>query len=238
MPHHAQLPSARSCCRWLRDGDGKRVYSARMPLPNDPPQSPLLQPEPPLRPALPRIPFVECRNWQRGALRHKVDLIVLHCMEGDEALYRAERCAAWMAGENAPKSSAHYFVDGDSIVQGVHDECIAWHAPGANNNGIGIEHAGKAKQTREEWLDTNGVPMFDLSAQLTASLCLKWQIPVVYVNAEDLLAKPQLRGITTHNEVTKAFKRSTHTDPGKGFPIDWYLARVLKYVVQPPAGIV
>lgn len=198
---------------------------------------PILLPEIPLRPRLgqdPEIPFIECQNWRRGLVRKNIDLIVVHCMEGPEEMDRAERCAAWMAGKNprfpAPKASAHYFVDSNSVVQGVPDAGIAWHAPGANNNGIGIEHAGKARQSREDWLDEFSLPMLDISAQLVGEiLCPSWNFPVRFVDAQALLEKPQQRGITTHAEVTKAFKRSTHTDPGKGFPMDWYVNRVKAY---------
>jgi N-acetyl-anhydromuramyl-L-alanine amidase AmpD len=155
-------------------------------------------------------------------------------MESPEEIDRAEKCALWMSGKNKkfepPKASAHFFIDSDSIVQGVRETCIAWHAPGANHNGIGIEHAGRARQTRDEWLDEFGRPMLDLSAQLVGEkLCVTWDIQPVFVDAKGLLEKPQQRGITTHAAVTEAFKRSTHTDPGKSFPMDWYLERVRKY---------
>jgi N-acetyl-anhydromuramyl-L-alanine amidase AmpD len=115
-------------------------------------------------------------------------------------------------------------VDCDSIVQGVPDDRVAWHAPGANRNGIGIEHAGFVRQSKADWLDEFGSRMLSLSAELAARLCVKWHIPPVFVSAGELLAKR--RGITTHMQVTQAFHRSSHTDPGGNFPLSWYLARV------------
>jgi hypothetical protein len=32
-------------------------------------------------------------------------------------------------------------------------------------------------------------------------------------------------GVTTHNEVTHAFRKSDHTDPGAAFPMDAFLER-------------
>lgn len=175
------------------------------------------------------IPFIESRHYLRpkpgkSVVRAAVDLIVLHCIECPEASTRAESTALWMASDKAPMASAHYFVDADSVVQGVPDHCVAFHAPGVNHSGIGIEHAGYARQTREEWLDEYGQRMLELSAQLSARLCQRWRIPATYVPAADLRAHK--RGITTHREVSTAFGRSDHYDPGPNFPIAWYIDRV------------
>ena len=63
--------------------------------------------------------------------------------------------------------------------------------------------------------------MLKRSAKLTAGICKRWNIPVKYIDREGL--KRGERGITTHNEITFAFRKSTHTDPGKHFPMDQYL---------------
>lgn len=188
-----------------------------------------------LRPIqLPDIAYVEHKNWSRNVpARDRVDWIVLHCMESpDESFQRAERSARWMAGlvpgVPAPRASYHYGVDPDSIVQGVPEDRVAWHAPGANARGIGIEHCGKAKQTRREWLDATGIATLDLSAQLVGgSLTQRWAIPLVYVDAEGLLAGR--KGVTTHHQATLAFKKGSHIDPGQNFPIDVYLERARRY---------
>lgn len=158
-----------------------------------------------------------------------IHLVVIHSMEGSEVGTKAESCAYWFAGRNArypaPRASAHYAVDNDSIVQMVSLKDVAWHAPGANHNGVGIEHAGKAKQTRDDWLDDFSKAMLLISAGLTARICKAYELPVQFVDSDALLAGDF--GITTHDEVTKAFKKSSHTDPGKHFPMDWYLQQVL-----------
>jgi N-acetylmuramoyl-L-alanine amidase-like protein/putative peptidoglycan binding protein len=177
-------------------------------------------------PTLPHtIPFVEARHYNRTP-RAIVDLIVLHCMEAPEAATQAEQCAAFFATLGPDHvASAHYCVDSDSVVQCVPDHCVAYHAPGANKYGLGIELAGYARQSRLEWLDTFGVRMLWLAAQLTARKCAERNIPVVYLPAAKLLG-PRPRGITTHCEVNRAFKKSDHTDPGPGFPIDYFIEHV------------
>ncbi len=119
---------------------------------------------------------------------------------------------------------SHNCVDADSITQSVKEEYVAWHAPGANRVGIGIEMCGRAAQTPEQWDDDFSRSVLRRTARLTAALCRRWNLPVQFVDAAAL--KYNVRGITTHAEVTKAFKQSTHTDPGKHFPMDEFLRLV------------
>jgi len=169
--------------------------------------------------------FIQARNYTRGPRRGPVTLIVLHTMEASEKGTTAEAVAGWFAGPQAPQASAHYCIDNDSIVQCVKDDDIAWHAPGANANGIGLEHAGYARQTPEEWEDEFSKAMLLKSAGLTAFLLDKFGLPAVFCDAARLI-QGDARGITTHYQVTMAFKKSTHTDPGRGFPMQKYLELV------------
>jgi len=109
-------------------------------------------------------------------------------------------------------------------VQSVRDSDIAWTAPGANHNGIQLEHAGRAGQSSRDWGDPYSSAMLRRSAELCAELCRKYEIPATWLNASDLLAGR--RGITTHAAVSEAFKRSTHWDPGRSFPAVEYLGMV------------
>jgi hypothetical protein len=165
------------------------------------------------------IPFIKAR-WFTPATKRAIDWIVIHDMEMPEKGDTAEACAR-MFSTTDRQASAHYTVDSDSIVNCVHDHDIAWHAPGANHNGIGIEHAGYARQTTGEWDDPYSRAMLTVSAALTAELCLKYGLPHVFVPAQGILRG--LRGFTTHWEVSKAFKQSDHTDPGPNFPMAHYL---------------
>ena len=167
-------------------------------------------------------PFVESPHINRTGGR-QIDLIVIHTMEMDEKGETAENCAQWFRNPGA-KVSAHYCVDANSIVQCVKDENVAWAAPGANSDGLQIEHAGRAKQTGREWNDDYSNAMLDRSAQLVAELCTKYKIPVTWLYAADLVAGK--RGITTHDAVSKAFKRGSHWDPGTGFPVERYLGLI------------
>lgn len=168
-------------------------------------------------------PFIQARNYTRGRAS-PIDLVVLHTVEAPERADTAERVARWLAGPNAPRVSVHYVVDADSVVQCVRDGDVAWHAPGANHDGLGIEHAGYAAQTRQGWLDDYSRAMLDRSARLVAEKCALYGIPLAWLSPSDLRAGR--RGITSHANVCRAFRRCDHTDPGRGFPVRRYLALV------------
>lgn len=172
------------------------------------------------------VKFVQAKNYTWASRKPgDVKWIVIHSMEAPEKPTVAEAVAAWFAGPNAPKASAHFCIDNDSIVQSVKCEHVAWHAPGANRYGIGLEHAGYARQSRSDWMDEFSLAMLsEQSVPLCAYLSQKWGVPAVFVDAAGLKAgKP---GITTHHEVTQAFKKGDHWDPGPAFPMDWYVSKV------------
>src|SRR3954447_10294902 len=111
------------------------------------------------------IPFVQARNFTRGR-SNAIDVLVIHTMESPEKPDTAESVANWFAGSTAPQASAHYCIDENSVVQCVRDEDVAWHVPGANHNGLGFEHAGRAAQGKRDWADEYSAKMLELSAGL------------------------------------------------------------------------
>jgi N-acetyl-anhydromuramyl-L-alanine amidase AmpD len=168
------------------------------------------------------IAFQQARHFRQGP-RGRVDLVVIHSAEVGETPASAEALMRACA-TNDRKASWHYAVDSDSITQSVREEDIAFHAPGANNNGIGIELSGRAKQSAADWSDDYSRAMLARAAELTAAICRRWGVPVEYVDAAGLLEGR--RGITTHANVSEAFKKSDHTDPGVNFPMPSFLAQV------------
>lgn len=175
------------------------------------------------------IPFIPARNYTLvgkdpapEGLGRTIELLVVHTMESPSKPTTAENVAAWFAGDTAPRASAHYCIDTDSIVQCVRDRDVAWHAKQANRNGIGLEHAGYAKQTAENWKSPYNASMLLRSAQLAARLCTDYDIPIERLHPEDLRAKK--RGICGHVDVTRAFDKGIgHWDPGPSWPWEDYL---------------
>jgi hypothetical protein len=154
-----------------------------------------------------------------------VDIIGIHSAEAAELPSTAEALGAYFNRHpeilnGTRKASTHLGVDVDSVGYYVPFENIAYAAGGINQNGIHIEHAGYARQTRAEWLDDYSEKMLRLSASLTASLCVRYNIPVMWLAPQDLLEKR--RGITSHVNACIAFG-GDHWDPGYEFPEDLYI---------------
>ena len=167
-------------------------------------------------------PFVPSPHMTRTDGR-RIDLIVIHTMESAEREEAAVRCARWFQNPRS-QVSAHYCVDPETVIQCVRDENVAWHAPGANHDGVGIELAGHAAQSRREWADVYSSAMLARAAALSAELCRRHAIPAQWLWPPDLRAGK--RGLTTHAYVSEAFHRSTHTDPGPSFPVERFLGLV------------
>lgn len=182
------------------------------------------------------LPFLQARNYTATPGRG-IDLIVIHSMETPEKGESAENTAAYF--HSTPRrASAHICFDNNSEIRCVHDKDVAYAAPGTNHNGIHLEHAGYARQTAAEWQDPYSYAMLSRSAIIAARYCLAKSLPVKLVNEADLRAGgPRARGITTHWIVTKSgISNNDHTDPGVGFPMDWYLTRVTSVIssIHPP----
>lgn len=181
---------------------------------------------------LSKIPTVWARHFtETGSAGRKIDVLVVHTMEAPEKPTTAENVAAWFAGSSAPQASAHYCLDSNTVVRCVDDMDVAWHAPGANHNGIGIEHAGYAAQTPAQWADAYSKAELALSERLAAALCRRYGVPPVPLTARDLANSK--RGITTHMAVSAAFRLSDHHDPGPGFPLEEFCKAVASLMNGP-----
>ena len=180
------------------------------------------------------ITSIPSPNFTRGRARN-VRLIVIHTVEAPERGTIAEDVARnWFAKSEA-QSSSHYIVDNDSIVRCVDEANTAWAAPGANADGIQIEHAGYAAQNPGQWGDDYSRSMLELSARLTADLCRRYAIPAVHLTPAQLASGA--RGIIGHIDATNAYgPRGGHTDPGPSFPWDAYIAKVRGYLGQTAAA--
>lgn len=165
---------------------------------------------------------IAAKNYRKGRLS-SIRLIVIHDMEAPEGPLTAENVAKYFR-DSGVVASAHICVDNDSAVRCVPDEDTAYAAPGANTDGLQLEIAGYMRQSRDEWLDAYSKAALGQAARATAAWCAKYGIPVRRLTRDELRAG--VRGITCHADVSAVYKRSDHTDPGPGFPWDWFLAMV------------
>lgn len=161
----------------------------------------------------------------------------------------------------ASGGSSHYVVDPEAERQCVWDADEAWHAPGAawsdanhwepeNIKSIGIEmcdmpvpspvlhqHPSGARWRAilkaSRWADQNHRKLLHRTALLTAELCLANRIPTRFLSVADLHAGR--RGISTHANVSAAFHRTDHWDPGL-WPRRRFMRLVKKYAARMRAG--
>lgn len=173
-------------------------------------------------------PFIGS-HWFTPGRQGAINKIVLHTIECPCEPGWAKKAADIFAKPTATQVSAHYYVDPTAIIQGVKDSDVAWAAPGVNADGIQVEQAGRAIFSYAEWASPNGRAMCKLTATLLADLSVRHQIPLTFCTAAEMVANPDARGVTTHAEVNRAFHRSTHTDPGSKYPLEFVLetARLL-----------
>lgn len=167
----------------------------------------------------PAPPFISAR-WHGGKQTPRT--IVIHgtvspCIPGG-----ARSVAKFFANHSQP-TSAHYTVDPSEAIQSVGDHTVAYHC-GYNQDSIGVELCDPQAGKDSRWADRNHVAMLERAAGLVAQLCLAYDIPIKRVTVADL--KAGRHGICGHSDMSIAFRRSTHTDPGAAFPWKQFLALV------------
>lgn len=173
--------------------------------------------------------FVQARWFEPFTGMRQPRLIVVHDMEFYERGDTAEVIAKDFA-TRAPtsKASAHICVDNNSIVQCVKDNDIAFAAPGANSDGLQMELAGFGKQIRSDWLDFYGIALLAIGSDAAAQWCLKFDLPPIKLTDAEV-ANKVTKGICGHDQVSRVFKRSDHTDPGPDFPWDYFIQSVANF---------
>lgn len=178
------------------------------------------------------IPFKQARHFRPGRRDPKtgepcpVRCVVIHTAEIGESLQGAEALMN-VCATSERVASWHYAVDQDSVTQSVKEEDTAFHAPGLSHCSIGIEHAGRARQTDDEWADVFSTGMLERSAELVAGICHRHGIPCMRIEADEV--RNGHAGVCGHVDVSKAFGKSDHWDPGPNFPWRWYMERVMHY---------
>ena len=144
-------------------------------------------------------------------------------------------------------ASAHYVEDPGETVQVVFDSWVAYAAP-PNEHSLHFEMCDIPGPVPDEkpgtarwkmlrrawrWSKPNQMKMLDRTAFDVAQTSLAEDVPARFLSVQDL--RDGLRGITTHANVSKAFKQSTHWDPG-WWPRVWFMRRVRFYRRELLAG--
>lgn len=155
-------------------------------------------------------------NKHSGTGNKPINRIVIH-----SAVMPCEPGMARRLGDmnkTSETGSWHYAVDPEETFQCSFDSYVCWHAP-PNPHSLGIEMADNpgrrpVGQTIRvwRWAGRNHRRMLRRTARLTARACLAYDVPIRFLTVADL--KAGRRGITTHHNVSLAFRESSHWDPG------------------------
>jgi hypothetical protein len=171
----------------------------------------------------PSPPYLGPPFRQSGNDNKPINRIVIHSTVSPCEPGGARNIAAYFRSSSAG-GSAHYITDPEETVQSAWDSVVCWHAP-PNSHSLGIEMCDMPgpvpSGTKEHiqnlmkswrWTKLNQRKMLHRTARLTAQLCLAYNVPIQFLQPEGLRAGK--RGITTHNNVSRAWHQSSHWDPG------------------------
>ena len=182
--------------------------------------------------------FIQARH-HGGHTNTPVNRIVIHSTCPDVGFPsaskagRAESTAHYFQ-ETDRSASAHFVCDVSETVRCVPDDVVAWHAPPSEHSiGIEICSDGGARTsfdnprhayTADDWMSPLVWPAVARAAALTRQLCEKYNVPIRRLSVAQVRAGE--RGICGHNDVSEAFHKSDHDDPGPWFPWPEFIAAV------------
>ncbi len=152
-----------------------------------------------------------------------VDLIryiVIHCTQA----WPGKGSAIWFTNP-ASSGSANMIVDDYTSYRTLNDSIIPWAAPPLNTTGWHIEFAGYADWTSDQWMTHKW--MLDRGAYKIALRSHWYDIPLKQIGVAGLLN--HLPGCVYHSTISKAYKKSDHTDPGPGFPMAYLMNKAREF---------
>jgi hypothetical protein len=144
---------------------------------------------------------------------------VIHSTESEgTALSIANYFASPSAG-----GSTQIIVGEDGCYRAVPDDVIPAGAPPLNEDGLHIEFVGRAAWDRNAWLRRRRT--LELGRRMIRSWSSRYGIPRRLLSVGELQRSFATggKGVTTHGNASEAFRKSTHWDPGRGFPFDLVL---------------
>lgn len=190
------------------------------------------------RTAFPSVAGLVQARWNGGAqLAGAPTFAVLHSAETPLANGYAASIASYFT-RNANETSAHFMVGPDAAYQLLDTGLVAWHCGNGNRRSIGVEQAGYAAFSREQWLTEAGRAQVGRLAQLMREIRDAHGIGLYW------MSDAQLRGAwngghkggwTTHDQCRRVLGGTSHTDPMPNYPLDALMAAATGTTTPPPA---
>lgn len=148
-------------------------------------------------------------------------LIVIHDLEAPVRKGLVEELArGWLQSAGV---SPHGMAGPDRYVRCVPNDRIGFHvrSPG-NEVSHGIEHAGYASNTLEQWTSGEQWKALYNGARRLAEVSVELNIPLRWLSVAQV-RDGVARGVCTHADISLAWRTTDHSDPGKNFPYDAYM---------------
>ena len=129
-------------------------------------------------------------------------------------------------------SSYHAITDSDRVLPAVHDYRVSYSAGGGNRYGLHICLPTRAGNSREDWLTGEARQYIRQCAAWIIDKCDVHGLPIQRLTPADLVDGAS--GYCGHVAISRAFNRSTHTDPGDQFPWGTLAHDIVALLTVPP----
>jgi hypothetical protein len=185
-------------------------------------------------PEYPDLQWIPPRSYTKGRKAGQPTKITVHYTAGREGYDTAEAGALYDQ-RRTDGTSAHYYIDANSVVQCVRttdrSHTALYHG---NNEGLHYELCGTV-QSRLQWLDPVSRATIRNAARQMARDMKKYGIPLVRLVGRQVRDSAR-KGICGHADWTVGWPEDggTHMDPGTHFPYD-VLFDDIRQFLYPPA---
>lgn len=173
---------------------------------------------------IPGIPFHQGRNdytdvdgMHYGIAIHNTSNVASDVAEASYADHRPDG------------TSAHFYVDADSVTQSLDTNARAGHAGSrqGNDNAIAFELTGTNDRSRQWWLDNIAWgKLGEVIAYILRNDPDYQGFQVRRALVAEMRGNPRVRAFYGHDDMRRAWGGTDHTDPGPGFPWDRLFAAV------------
>ena len=160
-----------------------------------------------------------------------IDRIYVHTNEGPQGPNAAANLVSFLAREDG---GYQLVADDSQVVRAAGDDVIVWAEGGDNTHALSLCFIGYAAFTPADWATPYSAAMLERGAQAVAAWCRQYNVPAVQVAPGAPGQAPTGRGIAEHAYDHDPNSQG-HTDPGAGFPIAAFVARVAAILAPVPA---